>query len=139
MAYSDETLNRIFDRTDGHCHLCFKKLSFCNYRCYGARGAWEVEHSIPKSRGGTDHLNNLYAACSPCNREKAVLSTRMVRSWNGRSRAPYSRARKRQIRSSNTAKWAAVGFFVGSLAGPGGATLGAAIGASFGADLDPNG
>src|SRR2546423_8127834 len=94
VAYDYETRRRIYDRTDGYCHLCCKKLSFINYACYGARGAWEVEHSIPRSRGGTDHLNNLYPACISCNRYKAAQSSRSARSLNGRKRAPFSRERK---------------------------------------------
>jgi 5-methylcytosine-specific restriction protein A len=29
--------------------------------------ATTVDHILPKSRGGTDHPNNLRAACAPCN------------------------------------------------------------------------
>jgi hypothetical protein len=52
MAYTDERLNRIYDRTNGYCHICHKKLSFVNYAQYGWRGAWEVDHSKPKAKGG---------------------------------------------------------------------------------------
>jgi HNH endonuclease len=55
--------------------------------------ACEVEHLIPWSLGGTDHLNNLYPACIPCNRGKGTTSTRTVRAWNGRiTSAAVSRA-----------------------------------------------
>lgn len=138
MAYREEALNRIYNRTDGYCHLCCRKLSFYHYACYGAKGAWEVEHSIPRSRGGTDHPNNLYAACIPCNREKSARTTRTVRSWNGRTRAPLSRTRKAQVRRSNTAKGAAIGGLIGFPVGPLGVLVCAAIGAHLGAGLDPN-
>jgi 5-methylcytosine-specific restriction endonuclease McrA len=138
MAHSDEALNRIYDRTDGYCHLCCGKLSFHNYACYSARGAWEVEHSIPRSRGGTDHPNNLYAACIPCNREKSARTSRTVRSWSGRRRAPLSRSRKAAVRRTNAAKGAAICGFIGSSAGPLAALVCAAIGAQLGASLDPN-
>jgi 5-methylcytosine-specific restriction endonuclease McrA len=138
MAHSDEALNRIYDRTDGYCHLCCRKLSFHNYACYGARGAWEVEHSIARSRGGTDHPNNLYAACILCNREKSARTSRTVRSWNGRRKAPLSRARKAGVRRSNAKKGAAIGGFIGSSAGPLAALVCAAIGAQVGASFDPN-
>lgn len=30
----------------------------------------EIDHVIPKSRGGTDDLDNLVVSCAPCNRRK---------------------------------------------------------------------
>src|ERR1700755_2796787 len=104
MAYDYETLRRIFDRTDGDCHLCCRRLSFSNYADHGSRGAWEVEHSVPVSQGGTDHLNNLYAAHISCNRSKAAQSSRKARSQYGRKRAPYCREKKANIKKSNTVK-----------------------------------
>lgn len=138
MAYTDEELSWIYDRTDGYCHLCHRKISFCNYACYGSRGAWEVEHSIPRSRGGTDHLNNLFAACISCNRQKALCASRTVRYGNGHLRAPRSRNRKAEIRRSNTVKGAAIGAFIGSFGGVPGAIICSAIGAELGSSLDPN-
>ena len=43
--------------------------------CGGCRGdfpfkLYEVDHLIPRSRGGTDHLGNLQLLCSHCNRIK---------------------------------------------------------------------
>ena len=43
--------------------------------CAGCRGdfpfkLYEVDHRIPQSRGGTDHLENLQLLCSSCNRIK---------------------------------------------------------------------
>jgi len=62
MAYTDDELSLIFDRTDGHCHVCWRKLCFANYSRLSRRGAWEVEHSNPRLNGGSDRLCNLYAA-----------------------------------------------------------------------------
>ena len=31
---------------------------------------FEVDHVVPRSRGGTDHKGNLQLLCSPCNRIK---------------------------------------------------------------------
>ena len=31
MGFSDDDLNRIYDKTDGYCAHCGKKLSFCNW------------------------------------------------------------------------------------------------------------
>ena len=43
--------------------------------CAGCRGEFpfklfEVDHKVPRSRGGTDHLDNLQLLCSSCNRIK---------------------------------------------------------------------
>ena len=59
MDYSDEFLDKLFDKTSGKCHICHKVLCFTNFGAIGLRGAWEIEHSVPKSCGGTDHFNNL--------------------------------------------------------------------------------
>lgn len=109
MAYDNQTLGKVFARTDGKCHLCHKKLSLKNYGSFGVRGAWEIEHSVARANGGTDHLNNLYAACIRCNRAKgAVITTRTARARNGLRCAPYSRKQ----RTENT--W--IGGAIGSLA-----------------------
>ena len=43
--------------------------------CVGCKGdfpfkLFEVDHRVPRSRGGTDHLDNLQLLCSSCNRIK---------------------------------------------------------------------
>lgn len=89
--YSKEQLRSIFDRTAGECHICHKKVAFKNYGEFGEHGAWEVEHSKPRAKGGTDHRNNLYAAHIKCNREKGTVTTQTARSWHDQTRAPLSR------------------------------------------------
>lgn len=138
MPYSDQRLSEIYDRTSGYCHLCGKKLAFTNYSKLGWRGAWEVEHSNPRSRGGSDRLNNLYAACIDCNRDKSATSTRTVRGWYGRRRAPVSREKRKEARIQNALAGGIIGGAVAGLAGPGWTVIGAAIGArlAYGADPD---
>lgn len=101
MSYTEELLDTIFERTDGQCHICGKKLCRNNYALCGRKGAWEAEHSIPRSNGGSDHLNNLYAAHIYCNREKGTVTTRTARRWNGRTKAPLSKERKNRVRVRN--------------------------------------
>lgn len=60
MGFSDDDLNRIYDKTDGYCAHCGKKLSFCNYGKPG-RGQWEVDHSKHNSGQEKRHLLNLLA------------------------------------------------------------------------------
>lgn len=127
MGYSRAELRWIYDRTGGYCHLCRCKLSFTNYAKHGARGAWEVEHSRPRAKGGTDRLNNLYAAHIRCNRAKGKRSTRAAR---GGGPAPPSREARR--RKDDATAGAVIGGLVGSAFGPWGIAAGAAIGGLLG-------
>jgi 5-methylcytosine-specific restriction endonuclease McrA len=70
MGYTDEELSYIYDKNNGYCWHCGKKLAFTNYGCCGRKGAWEVDHSNPVSKGGTDYFRNLVPACVECNRSK---------------------------------------------------------------------
>lgn len=136
MAYDNETLNDIYDRTDGRCHICGKKLSFVNYGRPGRRAAWEVEHSRCKAKGGTNRLCNLFSACIPCNRRKGTNTTKTARAWQGRTRAPLSKAAREKARMSNTLTGAFIGGLLGSLAGARGTAAGAAIGGLVGSSQE---
>jgi len=138
MAYSTERLEDIFDRTSGYCHICGGKLAFCNYNFFGAKGAWEVEHSIPKCEGGTDRLNNLYAAHISCNRSKQAICTRRARAQYGRKKAPLSARKRAEAKSRNGSEGGVVGALLGSVAGPWGILIGAAIGGKKGYDRNPD-
>jgi 5-methylcytosine-specific restriction endonuclease McrA len=54
----------------GKCIFCNKKL------CINLQGIPDdnvtIEHIIPKSKGGTNDLENLALACSRCNNEKGI-------------------------------------------------------------------
>jgi hypothetical protein len=138
MAYTTIELRTIYDRTTGRCHICRKKLSFTNYGVHGARASWHVEHSIPRAVGGTDRMNNLYAACIDCNIEKSTASTRSARAKYGRTRAPKSRTHRAEVRTENTATGAAVGGLIGWLIAPELMLVGLLAGAVVGnsADID---
>ncbi len=51
----------LFGRQEGRCNGCQTEFPF---------RIFEVDHVIPRSRGGTDHLDNLQLLCSHCNRIK---------------------------------------------------------------------
>ncbi len=136
--YDNERLNRIYDKTDGRCHICHKKLAFTNYGIHGARASWHVEHSVPKAKGGTNHLNNLFPGCISCNMEKGTKHTKTARGWNGKTRAPYSKTKKRKIRKANTAGGAVIGAGIGLIiGGPIGGAIGSAIGGAIGKSNSP--
>lgn len=125
-------LQKIYEKTDGQCHICHKKLAFVNYGRNGCKGAWHIEHSIPKAKGGSDHLNNLFPACVPCNIEKGTFHTRTARRWNGNTRAPLNKRKKQKIRDENTIAGAIVGGIIGVAGGPLGIAIGIGLGGYIG-------
>lgn len=139
MGYTAETLDWIYQRTSGKCHLCHEPLARCNYGRFGKRGAWEVEHSIARCKGGTDRLNNLYAAHISCNRSKCDVTTRTARGWHGQTRAPLSVDKRKKAIVENTV----LGFIAGGLGwaallSPPGWIVGALGLAYVGSQLDPD-
>ena len=51
----------LFGEQEGLCNGCKGDFPFKLY---------EVDHLVPKSRGGTDHLGNLQLLCGHCNKIK---------------------------------------------------------------------
>ena len=92
MAYTRIELRQIYDRTSGYCHICHRKMSFTNYGCPGQKGAWEIEHSVPRSKGGTHTWENVVAACRPCNARK---EDRFLADTGMKLRRPPSAPRQR--------------------------------------------
>jgi len=138
MAWTEEQLNRIYDRTQGKCHICGKKLAFKNYGMPGARACWSVEHSVPKARGGSHHGNNLYAACITCNSSKSARSTRSARAEQGRTRAPLSKKAEARAHRRKAVTGVGVGAIIGGLLGGGpGAIAGGIVGGALGHSADP--
>jgi hypothetical protein len=138
VQYTKEELRCIYDRTSGYCHLCQKKRAFTNYGRIGARGSWEVEHSRAQANGGTHRLNNLYAACIPCNRSKGVRTSRSVRLENGCSRAPLSKTARSSAKSGNALSGGALGVLAGARFGPVGMLIGGVVGAIIGYEANPD-
>jgi hypothetical protein len=139
--YTETILTKVFDKTDGKCHLCGKTLVFKNYGVKGARGEWQVEHSKSIEQGGTDHLNNLYSSCPVCNPEKGGKKTAAeMRVKKGIERLPNSKTEnvklKEQNKTERTKEGAVLGGVIGSaVAGPLGAFVGSFLGAELGKHL----
>ncbi len=83
-------------RTDIEAPVNYRKLAHVIYGeqmgyCAGCRGHFEfrgleVDHIVPRSRGGTDHRSNLQMLCSHCNRikgdrDQAYLVARLKEMW----------------------------------------------------------
>jgi 5-methylcytosine-specific restriction endonuclease McrA len=54
-------------------YLLVKWQKRCAY-CQASRVPLQVEHLIPKSRGGSQRISNLVVACEPCNKRKGNLT-----------------------------------------------------------------
>jgi 5-methylcytosine-specific restriction endonuclease McrA len=133
-----ERLQKIYRKTDGNCHICHGKLNFSNYAALGANSGWEVEHSKPKSKGGSDNLNNLFAAHITCNRGKGTLHTKTARSHYGNTRAPYSKSKKQKIKNNNTTGGALIGGSIGlAVGGSVGGLIGSFVGGLIGNESSP--
>lgn len=53
-----------------------------HYRCgWCGADAVTVDHVVPKSQGGTDAMNNLTAACAPCQYRRARDQQREANGW----------------------------------------------------------
>ena len=81
--FTDADLNYIYDKTGGYCFHCNKKIAWSNYGIPGARGAWEVDHGNPLSRGGVDDGRNWVPSCIPCNRSKGAMTSTEFRRQSG--------------------------------------------------------
>ena len=61
--YQTKLRGFIFSRSNGKCSYCGEK-------------AVEIDHIVPRSKGGTNSVNNLTATCRACNEKKSNLSLR---------------------------------------------------------------
>jgi hypothetical protein len=118
MKTSPDQLRTIYERTNGTCHLCHKKVAPKNYGILNARGAWEIDHSLAKANGGTDHGNNCLPAHIRCNRAKQARASHVVRRQYGTVGVPHSKTQIEKIRQRNGGIGAVVCGAVGLLGGP---------------------
>ena len=70
MSFPEDKLDKIYWKTSGKCRCCGKQLVREHYGKDNLDGAWEVDHAIPVSRGGTDNIENLWPMCPECNQRK---------------------------------------------------------------------
>lgn len=55
-------------KQDGRCKYCLCKLTYKNVT---------RDHVISRAAGGSDHRDNIVAACAPCNRAKGSMSIKL--------------------------------------------------------------
>lgn len=69
--YSKKRLELVFEKTQGRCAYCGKELS----------DDATIDHVIPRSKGGSNSLDNLLPSCRSCNTSKGVKSLEEFRFW----------------------------------------------------------
>ncbi|RZO54167.1 MAG: HNH endonuclease [Sandaracinaceae bacterium] len=133
MAFTNEEIDIVWEKTNRRCHICRKTVARRNHGTIGRRGSWEIDHSNPKAKGGSDRLSNLLPACVPCNRSKREGSTRAARAQHGHSRRPLSAAEIEKAQLRNAGIGGAGGLVFGAaLGGPVGAAVGGIAGLALG-------
>jgi 5-methylcytosine-specific restriction endonuclease McrA len=67
----------VWDKTNGRCFYCHNTLPD-NTELFDDQGKacvtirnWDIDHVIPLSRGGTNHIDNLAPSCKGCNHKKS--------------------------------------------------------------------
>jgi len=61
----EEVRNRVRQQADNRCGYCRSRQEY-------VLGFLEIEHIVPKGRGGSDEESNLWLACRLCNHYKAT-------------------------------------------------------------------
>ena len=113
MQTNEELIRAVLSRTDGKCHICHQSVGRRSYARMHSPLGWEFDHSVPRSRGGSDRLNNLYAAHIGCNRRKGANSTRRTRRGHGYTAAPLSTTRRQAYQTNAIVIGAAGGGLLG--------------------------
>jgi 5-methylcytosine-specific restriction endonuclease McrA len=60
----------VWDRCGGNCTYCGSPMM----RMQNELLSFSIDHATPRSRGGTNHLENLVGACRRCNGDKGSLT-----------------------------------------------------------------
>ena len=83
----------LIDEYGGRCFYCGIEIYVANL---GPRSdsMFNVDHKIPKSRGGTNKKDNLVCSCRKCNYSKGTLTVEEFRAKKQRQKDPQIEAMK---------------------------------------------
>jgi 5-methylcytosine-specific restriction endonuclease McrA len=93
MVFTEDIVKNAFDRVNGYCQTCGKKLVFNSRGNTGARGAWEARHIKPVSEGGKDEVRNCAIFCMECYNKPAEVKT-VKKSLGSVEGLPFGERRK---------------------------------------------
>ncbi len=67
---------QLFERDGRFCHYCgIDEENLANLRAkYGFKHRFNVDHLVPRVRGGGDNLENLVVSCADCNNRKGTMT-----------------------------------------------------------------
>ncbi len=74
MAFTEDVVRNAFEKVNGYCQICGKKLIYANRGNALGRGGWDAKHIKPVSEGGKDEVRNCMILCMDC-MEKLGSST----------------------------------------------------------------
>lgn len=57
----DNVREKIFNKTSGFCYFCGSEILKSNF---------QIDHFLPKSKGGGNNIENLFPVCKLCNNSK---------------------------------------------------------------------
>lgn len=70
MIPGNSKKSRVWQKTNGHCHLCSQELK---------RDDWRIDHLVPRDDGGPDDEWNLLPSCIFCNGMKKAADRYKMR------------------------------------------------------------
>jgi hypothetical protein len=72
MGFADVFRKAVYDKTGGHCYYCGMKLTLRSKTKFPEvdPAVMLTDHFVPKSKGGSDHIDNIVPCCRPCNSGK---------------------------------------------------------------------
>jgi 5-methylcytosine-specific restriction endonuclease McrA len=65
----------VFNKTNFHCAYCGKLLEIKNQH------DWTIDHIIPRSKGGSNSIDNCLLACRSCNSSKGSKNLEEFRKY----------------------------------------------------------
>ena len=66
MAFTEDVVKNAFDRVNGYCQVCGKKLVYASRGSAQGRGGWEARHIKPVLEWGKDEVRNCMIVCMEC-------------------------------------------------------------------------